>query len=296
MNNEEQKSIIHYQLFIIHLPALQKKHTSSASGKIILSGEYAVVFGYRGIAIPSERRVHISFIQKQKNDASTIDWHDETANDHLREYAQKIALLITEKTGITGQFTIENHLPLGKGMGSSTAFVIAITKSALGDDCEQIAREIEDTVNPGNSGLDFTVIWHEKPVLFKRGSEPDFIDLPKNLLQGMTLIDTGTPNEPTPELVAWIRSKYPAAGTPGPGEPTKIFNAITSIGNCTERILKGEPIKDVMKDHHRAQVALGVVPEATQKIIAGIEKKGGVAKVIGAGAKTGGGGMVMVVP
>lgn len=196
-------------------------------------------------------------------------------------------------------------------MGSSTALVIAIAKSALGDDCEEIAREIEEKVNPGNSGLDFTVIWHEKPVLFRRGSKPTFIELPENLLAGMSLIDTGTPNETTPELVAWVKSHYEkpligsgkparrssksAGGLPAVDDQSNIQSAIETIGRCTDRILKGEPIKDILRDHHRAQVALGVVPEAVQKLIAEIEKKGGAAKVLGAGGRTGGGGMVMVV-
>ena len=290
------------------------QRTSSASGKIILSGEYAVVFGYPGIAIPSERRVHISFIQSQKKGASTIVWNDETANDHWREYAKKIADLIEKKTGMHGTYEIKNNIPLGRGMGSSTALVIAITKVALGDYCEQIARDIEDAVNPGNSGLDFTVIWHEKPVLFKRGSKPAFIALPKDLIAGMSLIDTGTPNETTPELVAWVKSRYECHAreasrplvsgknsTHGSGylpaidDQEKVHGAIETIGHCTDRILKGEPLKDIIKDHHRAQVALGVVPETVQKLIAEIESGGGSAKVLGAGGRTGGGGMILKI-
>ncbi|MDD5469880.1 MAG: hypothetical protein PHO92_03755, partial [Candidatus Peribacteraceae bacterium] len=49
------------------------------------------------------------------------------------------------------------------------------------------------------------------------------------------------------------------------------------------------------KEHHRAQVAIGVVPKAVQTMFAEIEKVGGAAKVIGAGGKTGGGGMVLAV-
>ena len=73
----------------------------------------------------------------------------------------------------------------------------------------------------------------------------------------------------------------------------KMYEAIQSIGDCTERLLKGESLHAVMRDHHRAQTVLGIVPDSAQKIIAQIESEGGSAKVIGAGGRTGGGGMVL---
>jgi len=50
-----------------------------------------------------------------------------------------------------------------------------------------------------------------------------------------------------------------------------------------------------MREHHRAQVALGVVPESVQKLVEKIESSGGSAKIIGAGGRTGGGGMLLVL-
>lgn len=265
-------------------------------------GEYAVVFGYQGIALPAENRINISFTESQNNESSTILWNDDTTNDHWREYAKKVADCIEEKTGKHGVYDITNQIPLGRGMGSSTAIVIAMTKASVGDD-EKTAKDIEDTVNPGNSGLDFTVIWNEKSVLFKKGDVPTFIDLPSDLLKNATLIDTGARSESTAELVAWVKNKYshqkasttlPAVGTPRPSsEEVATQDAIAVIGGCAERILKGEPLKDIIKDHHRAQVALGVVPKKTEEIIAEIEANGGYAKVLGAGGRTGGGGMVL---
>lgn len=276
-------------------------HTSdaSASGKIILSGEYAVVFGKRGIAIPSELRINISLSESQKNDGLTIAFVPSPlgggagvgvgVEDRWIKYAEKVTANIIERTTpLAGTLTIENNLPLGKGMGSSTSLVIAMCRCILRADCREIALAIENKVNPGNSGIDFAVISEEKPILFSKNNVPEVIELPKNLLTGISLIDTGTPNEATPELVAWVRTRYEA------GEPT-VLEAIDTIGRCTERILAGEALKTVMRDHHRAQIALGVVPEKTQKIIAEIESKGGSAKVLGAGGRTGGGGMVLAL-
>lgn len=247
-------------------------------GKIILSGEYAVVFGYPGIAVPSKERMSVAF---QKMQAVHIDWKAEQENKPWISYARKVAESIEEKTGVRGLYVIKNHIPLGKGMGSSTALVIAMCRAAAAS--EEVARAVEEEINPGNSGIDFAVIWKNKPVLFQRGKESQEIDLPA-VLEGTELIDAGTPAEQTPELVAWVKEKK--------DEP-QIHKALETIGQCTERILRGEDINAVIRDHHRAQVALGVVPPETQKLIAAIEAHGGAAKVIGAGSRTGGGGMVL---
>ncbi len=305
--------------------------STSASGKIILSGEYAVIFGKRGIAFPSELKVNVTFVESQELASSTVEWKQKNIQKLWQDYALKIAGFIEKFSGIRGAFLIDNHLPLGKGMGSSTALVIAMTKAALGIDCESVARTIEHEVNPGNSGLDFAVIWHERSIIFQKGADPEFINLPEKLLQGMKLIDTGTPNETTPELVAWVKERTRAEcplpvleeaentiatvgilheeGITGAGilpaegnvlaaknDKNHMQKAIAVIGACTERIVRGEDLRTVIKDHHRAQIALGVVPEKVQQLIAKIERGGGAAKVLGAGARTGGGGMILVLP
>jgi mevalonate kinase len=255
----------------------------SAPGKIILSGEYAVVFGHPGIAVPSPQTLCVSFEERNEG-IGTVDWHQIAGNEPWHRYLHAILrqIPIAER----GVLHIRNDIPLGKGMGSSTALAIAITRCLLGNDCVREARAIEDAVNPGNSGLDFAVIWNAKPLRFVKGEPPQPVTLPGNLLTDAVLIDTGTPNETTPELVAWVKARR--------NEPD-VARALEIIGNCTERLLQGENPLSVLKEHHRAQVALGVVPEAVQTVMARIEEAGGAAKVIGAGARTGGGGIVLTL-
>ncbi|MFA5799495.1 MAG: hypothetical protein WC840_00880 [Candidatus Peribacteraceae bacterium] len=259
-----------------------ESRSASASGKIILSGEYAVLFGKRAVAVPADKRLTVSFVPKRTG-GITIVWKN--APTPWIEYIRRIFGELEAATGpLHGTVTIESGLPLGKGMGSSTALVIASTRCLLGGDSEAIARRMEDAMNPGHSGLDFAVIWHGRPTLFMRGKTAETITLPQDILEGSQLIDTGMPNETTPELVAWVRSRQ-----------AKLKQPIETIGQCTERLLRGEPLKEIMRDHHRAQVALGVVPEVVRKKITMIEAAGGSAKVLGAGARTGGGGMVLTV-
>lgn len=270
------------------------KHTAVAHGKIILTGEYAVVFGHPGIAVPAPLAMQVTFeeskspIGKSENRALVLKWLGISGGAAWEDYARKIILHLEQNAALSfrGTLTIRNQLPLKKGMGSSTALVIALTRVLLGPQKRAEALAIEDAMNPGHSGIDFAVIWEEQPLYFRKGQEPQTITLPKDILRGALLVDTGTPNEATPELVAFVKERV---------EDPRVKQSLINIGKCTERLRKGEDIRSVFKDHHRAQVALGVVPKPVQTLIAEIERLGGAAKVLGAGGRTGGGGTVLAL-
>ncbi|MSR87427.1 hypothetical protein EXS70_04655 [Candidatus Peribacteria bacterium] len=257
--------------------------TSFAPGKIILSGEYAVVFGFAGIAVPARIGV-----QAELTEDGTTPLAVTQSDGGSAKYIKSIAKICIKRGGTSsGTLTVTSRLPPGRGMGSSTAIVVAIAKALLGND-RKAALSIEDTVNPGHSGLDFSVIWANAPVISKKGVAPQPLTIDTGFLQSSVLIDTGHPKERTPSLVAWVKERE-ACGDTG------VAAALKTIGECTERLLAGESPRTVFPDHHRAQVALGVVPKPTQDLITAIEAAGGVAKVIGAGGRTGGGGMVLAL-
>ena len=259
--------------------------STKAPGKIILTGEHAVVHGYPGIAVPAPLTMKVTLEEDSALKGLQIHWDDLAGKPEWQEYLK----LIISRCGIhSGTLTIENQIPLGKGMGSSTALIIAVARCLLGDDAQLHDRilAIEDELSPNHSGIDFAVIWNEKPIRFEKGSEPKPIKLPDDILNDAILIDTGTPNETTSELLEFVRNRC---------SETAVVAALETIGICTERLEDGDDIKSIFADHHKAQVTLGVVPDAVQELIANIEKQGGAAKVLGAGGRTGGGGMVLAV-
>jgi len=269
------------------------KHTAVTHGKIILTGEYAVVFGHPGIAVPAPLAMQVTFEESSSqltahSSQLRLKWLGISGGEPWEDYAQKIILHLEQNAALSfrGTLTIRNQLPLKKGMGSSTALVIALTRVLLGPQKRAEALAIEDAMNPGHSGIDFAVIWEEIPLYFRKGQEPQVITLPQDILRGALLVDTGTPNEATPELVAFVKER---------SEDPRVKQALINIGKCTERLRKGEDIRSVFRDHHRSQVALGVVPKPVQTLIAEIERLGGAAKVLGAGGKTGGGGTVLAL-
>jgi len=263
------------------------RHTSFAPGKIIISGEYAVVFGETGIAIPAPIGIRATFMEDTRKDHLDVKWLGIKGNDEWDLYLRRIiGLLERGRSPFRGTLTVMNQLPLQKGLGSSTALVIAVSRALIGKGKEAEALAVEDQMNPGHSGIDFAVIWQGKPLLFRRGNSP--VSLQEKILDSAhaMLIDTGKPNETTPELVAGVKARFE--------DDPRIRKAIKTIGKCTERIRKGEDLRTVFKDHHRAQVTLGIVPKAVQTMISEIERLGGAAKVIGAGGKASG-GMVLAL-
>lgn len=282
-----------------------KKTIGQAPGKLILSGEYAVIFGYSGIAIPAPFRTTVSFEENPSSRTLTIENILKTTDDRP---VRNILTHIERYTGpLRGTLRIESTIPIGRGMGSSTALVIALCRCLLtapreachpersrGTDIKNTALSIEDTVNPGHSGLDFAVIWEGKPVKFTKADGPTPIDIDLPFLDNAVLIDTGKPEETTPEMVRWITERI---GVPSPlrnnrpPHPNPLpwgegIMALQTIAHCTERLLQGESAFTVFPHHHRAQVALGVVPTTVQDLIADIESTGGAAKVIGAGGRS----------
>jgi mevalonate kinase len=259
--------------------------TAFAPGKIIVSGEYAVVFGYPGIAVPSTRGIAVTFEDEREADLDVI-WEGIPWNEQWEIYLHHIVKECEHFLGkpVHGRLTIDNALQLGKGMGSSSALLIAVMRCLLGEECESKVRTVEDLLNPGHSGIDFAVIWYSKPIKFQQGKPLQPIELLLTLHENARLIDTGAPGESTPQLIAWVKSRE-----------SDVRHALETIACCAERLIRGDDPFEVLREHHRAQLLLGVVPEPAREVITHVERLGGSGKIIGAGGRTGGGGIVLAL-
>jgi mevalonate kinase len=258
-----------------------------ACGKIIVSGNMANTFGKRALAVPVD--MHISAVWEQDKNIQKklqISWVGRKEDGIWLATARKIMSLIEERVGqLSGKLTIRNTLPLGKGMGSSTAIVVALARCFLGANCKDAALAIEDVINRGHSGIDFAAIWEERPIVIQHSSY-EFADLPRTLQRGF-LVDTGLPTAPTSIIIRKLKERV--------SKERLLMESVETIGNCTERLLSGEDPLTVFPDHHRGQVGLGVVPPRVRSLINKIQQSGGAAKAARVGGSTGGVGMVFAV-
>jgi mevalonate kinase len=257
-----------------------------ACGKIILSGNTANRFGKRALAVPVDLDITATWSGSNDSEPLHVSWGGHEKEDIWLATVHRILNLIEERIGrLSGELIIRNTLPLGKGMGSSTAIVIALARCFLGKNCKLEALAIEDTINVGHSGLDFASIWEERPLVAK-GASYEFIDLPESLQRGV-LVDTGLPTAPTSIIIGDLKKRLQAKKS--------LMSSVELIGDCTERLLSGEDPLTVFPDHYRGLLKLGVVPPRVQLLIERIQRSGGAAKPGRFGGASGGAGMVFAV-
>lgn len=229
----------------------------SAPGKVILSGEHAVVYSYPALVAAVNKRLSITRIGNKKE--------------------------------------IDSDIPIGCGMGSSAAFAVA--SSALniklkGErwDLEKINQEAykREKKQHGNpSGGDNTISTYGGFLWYRKEAESlkTFSQIhSKRKLSNLFAINTGRPNESTKEMVSYVAGLYRK-------RKSKIDSILKDIGEVTKAFLRyllaeeNLSLEALIKGNESLLENLGVVSKSTIQLIREIEKIGGAAKVSGAGGK-----------
>jgi len=175
------------------------KSKASAPGKIILFGEHFVVFGIKAILCAIDKRITVT-AEKTFDNKITIESNIgnlvadpktpiNKIDSHLRPFyflADMIIRKQEEKSGL--KITVDSEIPLGVGLGSSSACCVAGAAAISGifekkskEEILQMAIEAEKTIFPNTSGADCTVclygglIQYDKKNGYSRiDSEPNF--------------------------------------------------------------------------------------------------------------------------
>ncbi|MBN1684272.1 MAG: mevalonate kinase [Gammaproteobacteria bacterium] len=300
-------------------------------GKLILSGEHAVVYGRPAIAIAVDRYaqttitpqfsklISFSLLNFRYKDSFTIQTLREIKNRLFHKYQ----LFVNNECGIRdvlqtpfelAQFTLINFLdhlnskiikgfnvktestiPIGCGMGSSAAVILSVLQA--------IAAYFRIELNPEKAlklGYEAERLQH---------GFPSGLDLHASLHGGyvyfqsgqvqmyqfpdiaMFMANTGTPVVGTGECVTYVAERFKNDGA--------LWDEFEQISNHMHQALQNQKlaeIRDLIKQNHRLLVRIGVVPGATQNFIKDLESVGAAAKICGAGAVAGHhGGMVLIV-
>ncbi len=200
------------------------------------------------------------------------------------------------------ELRLRSAIPVGGGLGSSAAaavgVVAAVRAVAAGVGLpvptelaaiEAAALEVERRQHGFPSGIDSGAVLRGG-VLFVRGGERElqFDDLPRPrwLLNGLSIIDSGTPDQTTGAVVTTVRRRYEQ-------DPDGAAEALDRIGAAAETFREAlvtdrEPqASAAIAAGHRGLVDLGVVPPAIARRIGRIEAADGAAKISGAGALEG---------
>ncbi len=158
---------------------------ASASGKIILFGEHAVVYGRPAIAVPVSHVRAQASVHATHDDEVTIDAPDIARAFALRDapdddpLATIIRLTCAQFQVAPRGFRVQvrSTIPVARGLGSGAAVSVAVAR-ALADffarevsreEISALAYEVERLHHGTPSGIDNTVIAFEQPVYFVRG-------------------------------------------------------------------------------------------------------------------------------
>ena len=291
------------------LPACQ----ASASGKVILFGEHAVVYGQPALAVPvAQVRATASLtpLAPAAILAAAPDYPEAAiwieARDLRRRYrlsqaspndplAAAIRLVLAKHAALGRpappapfELVLRSTIPIGSGLGSGAAVCTATARAlsaflglALSPaEVSALVYETEKLLHGTPSGIDNTVIAYDQPVYFIRGQAP----VPFKTAAPFTLVigDTGL-SKPTRLVVGEVRE----AAQREPDRYTALFNAVGEIVKQAYALIQSgapERLGPLMNQNHARLQEIGVSGPELDRLVGAALKAGALgAKLSGAG-------------
>ncbi len=273
-------------------------HRSAACGKVILSGEHAVVYGRSALAAPIPLAVEARVLDAREGVNLLIpSWGLEERvrqlEDHPRGFTAILAMLLKRLDLADRPMTIQvfPHVPLAKGLGGSSAMAVAVIRALdthydlkLSDsEVNGFAFECETAAHGTPSGVDNTVATYGELVLYRNRGTPEFHPVvparPIPMVIGICGKDSLTSH-----TVAQVR----AARERQPALYEAIFDQIESLTESAVRAVREGAFDDLGELMNLCHGSLNALQLSTPEL----EEMIHIARTHGAvGAKlTGGGG------
>ena len=293
----------------------KRKLRSKAPGKLILSGEYGVLKGIRGIAfaIKNYVEVDIELTAKGVVDIDLKDYGTTCSLDYghianvatllaarysdflagkapiktvierpeeLISYA--IALMKLRNIGLT--IAVKSTMPIASGMGSSAALIVSLV-TGLAHICSlpysldtkfELARRLENLVHGHSSGIDLYAAMYGGCFSYAGGKSPAHpLRLPKMPLYA---IWTGVPCVSTITCVEKTKDRL---------DDARMQDAFREVATAMHAAIAKSDVSQIifcLRNNHRLLHSMGVVPAKVHRFVTAIEQAGFAAKVSGAGA------------
>jgi len=168
---------------------------ATAPGKTILFGEHAVVYGYPAIAVPvNEIQAKVKIFPVIGSSPDEIhfvapqiqfekQYKDMDFNHPLKIALDEVKKYLSISVYPACKIHISSSIPISSGLGSSAAISVALIKAMLEyvgfqaspSQISELAFKVEVEFHGNPSGIDNSVIAHQKPIYFQKNKEIDFI-------------------------------------------------------------------------------------------------------------------------
>ncbi len=285
--------------------AAQQIDTVSASGKIILLGEHAAVYGKHVLAVPVYAAMRASATEAESGVRLIIDdWHlDETIVAGDDNGAATIVTTIFDQLGLQGrgcEIRVGSDIPVAVGLGSSAALATVITR-ALGrcfgldlDDeaVNAVAFKCEQQSHGNASGVDNTLAVYGQPILFRSGEPPEFTTFELDPWPPLVVAISATRGK-TKEQVSRVRADFEKNRNLYAG----VFDQIDRLSVAGADALRGGDYDSLGAMMNVCQGLLNGIQVSTPELerMVDIARRSGAvgAKLTGAG---GGGAVVALCP
>lgn len=301
------------------------ERVACAPGKVILSGEHAVVYGAPALALAVDRhmrvyyeadrlprlswhaqeRTHVLGLDKFSALRHRLDSHFErylrgelSITEILRKpaelafYAVDMARMLSGLGSIPrGRIRIDSDIPIGAGMGSSAALIAALLKlfgnARNNDELVHQIHHCERLQHGRGSLIDAAAVCNGGLVELHDGQvNPLPLDA-GGLGAGWFWVFTGTPAASTGACVERVRQGF---------AQSSIWEEFTGLTREIRQALAlGAELTELIRQNHRLLTRIGVVPAPLVRFAEQVEQRGGAAKVSGAGSVSGDNGGLMLV-
>lgn len=284
---------------------------ATAPGKIILFGEHAVVYGRPAVAAPvtqvrAQAIVEDSAVSGVRLLAPDIGRDYWLADAGSRDPFARSVRVVMEEASLTElpglRITIRSSIPIASGLGSGAAMAAAVIRAlarhldlkhlATDDRVSDLTYQVERLLHGTPSGIDNTVVAHEKPVYFIRQE-------PRNRIETLTaarplrllVADTGVASA-TKSVVGDVRQRWQA----NPERYDRIFDGCGRIARLARRAIERGAVPELgqlMLDNHALLREMSVSSQELDHLVSVAISAGALgAKLSGAGR---GGNMIALV-
>lgn len=305
--------------------------TARSPGKLILSGEHAVLYGAPAIAVAIDRYATATALSQMEGlfslELLNLSYHKSMTKKALKKI--KTQLLQSYEGFMRGEhgikevlklpfelsqfalshflekmtphenehglkLTTHSTIPMGCGMGSSAAMILAVMHAiALAEGKEfdkeyyyQLALETENLQHGRSSGVDIRISL-QGGCLYFRQNQYHTLKAPS---MPLWIVNTGKPVASTGECVSHTKALF---------ENTKYVDDFSTITNAVSQALARDALADLqnaINENHLLLCKIGVVPTNIQEFIATLKQHGYAAKICGAGSIHGqSAGVVMII-